>query len=231
MSTKTPPGRAAIFGGIRAALGRGELPAERRAAIDSRLANPRRNLVPARAQVDHSAQVELFLDYLGAAEGTFTRVAADADVPKALSEYLSSQNLPQRAAMSTDVWLEGLPWKEGAPLLERRTGPARPDDEVGVTGAVAGIAETGTLMLVSGPDSPSTLTMLPETHVVVLRASQIVGAMEDGWDALRKCREKGQIPRTAIFITGPSRTGDIEMHMYLGAHGPRRLHVIIVEET
>ncbi len=231
MSTKTPPGRAAILGGIRESLGRGELPAEQRAAIDSRLDNPRRNLVPARAQVDHGAQVELFLDYLGAAEGTFTRVVVDADVPKALSEYLSSQNLPQRAAMSPDAWLEGLPWKEGAPLLERRTGPARPDDEVGVTGAVAGIAETGTLMLVSGPDSPSTLTMLPETHVVVLRASQIVGAMEDGWDALRKRGEKGQIPRTAIFITGPSRTGDIEMHMYLGAHGPRRLHVIIVEET
>ena len=71
--------------------------------------------------------------------------------------------------------------------------------------------------------------MLPETHVVVLRASQVIGAMEDGWDALRKREGKGNMPRTAIFITGPSRTGDIEMKMYLGAHGPRRLHVIMID--
>ncbi len=231
MSTKKQQGRAAILAGIRGSLGRGELPAEQRAAIDSRLTNPQRNLIPARAQVDHAAQVELFLEYLGAADGTFTRVAAEADAPKALSEYLSSQNLPQRVAMAPDAWLEGLPWKEGAPLLERRAGPAQPEDQVGVTGALAGIAETGTLMLISGPDSPSTLTMLPETHVVVLRASQIIGAMEDGWDALRKRGRKGNMPRTAIFITGPSRTGDIEMNMYLGAHGPRRLHVILIEKS
>ena len=231
MSNKTQGGRAAILGRIRGSLGRGELSAEQRAAIDSRLANPRRNLIPARAQIDHAAQVELFLEYLGAANGTFTRVAAEADAPRALSEYLSSQNLPQRVAMAPDAWLQGLPWEKGAPLLERRAGPARPEDQVGVTGALAGIAETGTLMLVSGPDSPSTLTMLPETHVVVLRASQIIGAMEDGWDALRKREGQGKMPRTAIFITGPSRTGDIEMHMYLGAHGPRRQHVIFIDES
>lgn len=231
MSTKEQPGRAAILGRIRGSLGRGELPEARRAEVDSRLANPKRNLIPARAQMEHDAQVELFLDYLGAASGTFTRVASEADAPKALSEYLSSQNLPQRVAMAPDAWLEGLPWKEGAPLLERRAGPARPEDQVGVTGALAGIAETGTLMLTSGADSPSTLTMLPETHVVVLRASQIVGAMEDGWDALRTGSESGELPRTAIFITGPSRTGDIEMKMYLGAHGPRRLHVIFIDKS
>ena len=231
MSTKTQTGRAAILAGIRESLGRGELSAEQRAAIDSRLADPQRNLIPARAQVDHAARVELFLEYLGTANGTVTRVATEADAPKALSDYLSSQNLPQRVAMAPDAWLVGFPWEKGAPLLERRVGPAQPEDQVGVTGALAGIAETGTLMLLSGPDSPSTLTMLPETHVVVLRASQIVGAMEDGWDALRNREGKGKMPRTAIFITGPSRTGDIEMHMYLGAHGPRRLHVILVEKS
>ncbi len=229
MSTGKQPGRAAILGAIRGSLGRAELPEAERAAIDARLADPRRNLIPARAAIDHAAQVELFLDYLGMASGTFTRVASEADAPKALSEYLNSQNLPQRVAMAPDPWLDGLPWEKGAPLLERRSGRAQPDDEVGVTGALAGIAETGTLMLVSGPESPSTLTMLPETHVVVLRASQVIGAMEDGWDALRKHEGKGNMPRTAIFITGPSRTGDIEMKMYLGAHGPRRLHVIMID--
>lgn len=230
MSTKEKPGRAAILERIRGSLGRGELPTEARAVIDSRLANPRRNLIPARAQIDHAAQVDLFLRYLGAVDGTFQRVPSEADAPKALSEYLTSQNLPQRVAMAPDAWLEGLPWEKGAPLLERRSGPAKPEDEVGLTAAFAGIAETGTVMLISGPESPSTLNMLPETHVVVMRASQVVGGMEDGFDALRESQGKGKMPRTAIFVTGPSRTGDIEMKMYLGAHGPRRFHVIIVED-
>ncbi len=223
-------GRDAVLGRIRKSLGRGELSAEKRAAIDSRLAKPARNIIPERANLEHPAQVELFLEYLDNAEATVTRVQGDGDVPKALSEFLSAQNLPQQVAMSPDDWLGGLPWDD-VPLLERRAGVAHAEDLVGLTGAFAGIAETGTLMLTSGPERPSTLTMLPETHVVVLRASQVVGAMEDGWDALRNRQGKGNMPRTAILITGPSRTGDIEMQMYLGAHGPRRLHVILIDES
>ena len=223
-------GRDAVLGRIRKSLGRGELSPEKRAAIDSRLAKPARNLVPERANLEHPAQVDLFLEYLEVAAATFTRVQGEGGVPKALSEFLSAQNLPQQVAMSPDNWLEGLPW-ENVPLLERRAGVARAEDLVGLTGAFAGIAETGTLMLTSGPESPSTLTMLPETHVVVLRASQVVGAMEDGWEALRNRQGAGNMPRTAIFITGPSRTADIELQMYLGAHGPRRLHVILVDDS
>ena len=221
-------GRDAVLNRIRGSLGRGELSPEKRAEIDSRLAKPVRNLTPARSKLEHPAQVDLFLEYLDAAKATFTRVHGEGDVPKALSEFLSAQNLPQRVAMSPDGWLEGLPW-ENVPLLERRAGVAQAEDQVGLTGAFAGIAETGTLMLTSGPESPSTLTMLPETHVVVLRASQVVGCMEDGWDALREHQDPRAMPRTAIFITGPSRTADIELQMYLGAHGPRRLHVILID--
>ncbi len=223
-------GRDAVLDRIRGSLGRGELSPEKRAEIDSRLAKPVRNLTPARSKLEHTAQVDLFLEYLDAAKATFTRVQGEGDVPKALSEFLSAQNLPQRVAMSPDGWLEGLPW-ENVPLLERRAGVAQAEDQVGLTGAFAGIAETGTLMLTSGPESPSTLTMLPETHVVVLSASQVVGCMEDGWDALRERQGPRAMPRTAIFITGPSRTADIELQMYLGAHGPRRLHVILIDES
>jgi L-lactate dehydrogenase complex protein LldG len=83
-------------------------------------------------------------------------------------------------------------------------------------------------MLTSGADTPSTLNFLPDTHVVVLKAGDVVGPYED---ALDRVRAKGNgMPRTINFVTGPSRTGDIEQQIQLGAHGPRRLHILLVEE-
>jgi L-lactate dehydrogenase complex protein LldG len=85
-------------------------------------------------------------------------------------------------------------------------------------------------MLVSGPQTPTTLNFLPETHVVVVRRDQIVATYEEAWGHLRAVQTKGMLPRTINFITGPSRTADIEQHMELGAHGPRRLHIVLVED-
>ena len=82
-------------------------------------------------------------------------------------------------------------------------------------------------MLISGAETPTTLNFLPDTHIVVVRGEQVVAAYEDGWDRLR---DRGAIPRTVNFITGPSRTGDIEQRIELGAHGPRRLHIILVDD-
>src|SRR3546814_17374947 len=93
-------------------------------------------------------------------------------------------------------------------------------------GAFAGIAETGTVMMASGPDAPITLNFLPENHVVVLRASQVAGTYEEAWQRLREARGRGVMPRAVNLITGPSRTGDIEQTILLGAHGPRRLPAI-----
>jgi len=83
------------------------------------------------------------------------------------------------------------------------------------------------LMLISGPQTPTTLNFLPDTHIVVVRSEQVVATYEDGWDRLRIC---DGLPRTVNFITGPSRTGDIEQRIELGAHGPRRLHIVLVDD-
>jgi L-lactate dehydrogenase complex protein LldG len=99
---------------------------------------------------------------------------------------------------------------------------------VGVVPAFAGIAETGTLMLLSGPESPTTLNFMPDYHVVLLKTSRLLGTFEEGWALLR--REQGPMPRTVNLITGPSRTGDIEQTILMGAHGPRRLIVALVPE-
>jgi L-lactate dehydrogenase complex protein LldG len=85
-------------------------------------------------------------------------------------------------------------------------------------------------MLISGAQTPTTLNFLPETHIVVVRCDQVVATYEDGWDRLRAAAKTELLPRVVNFITGPSRTADIEQHIELGAHGPRRLHIVLVED-
>jgi L-lactate dehydrogenase complex protein LldG len=96
---------------------------------------------------------------------------------------------------------------------------------VGITGAFCAIAETGTLMTVSGRETPATVSLLPETHIAVVRSSRIVRGMEEAWQLARD--ELGRLPRSVNFISGPSRTADIEQTVTVGAHGPYRVHVVI----
>ena len=158
--------------------------------------------------------------------GTTEEVAVETEVPAAVARYLLARKLPVAGC----VWpaLSQLDWRGAGLSLEARA-PRREDggdDLVGVTGAFAGIAETGTLMVVSGPDTPASTSLLPETHVAVLAAGRIVAHMEEAWDLARGAF--GQLPRAVNFISGPSRTGDIEQQLVLGAHGPYRVHIVIV---
>ena len=82
-------------------------------------------------------------------------------------------------------------------------------------------------MLPSAPERPTTLNLLPDTAIAVLRASRLVGALEEAWDLLRE--DAGVMPRNVMLVTGPSRSADIEQTLELGAHGPRRLHVVLIE--
>ncbi|HXE27158.1 MAG TPA: lactate utilization protein [Stellaceae bacterium] len=220
--------RDQIFGDIRARLGRGRLDPAANAAAEERLNAHRRNLVPARAaSLDHAGQVALFIAEAQAVDTTIARVANAGDVPGAVADFLSSQNLPARLVMTPDPKLDAIPW-DARPMLELRRGRAEDSDAAGITGAFAAIAETGTLMLISGELTPTRNNFLPDTHIVVLRASEVVACYEDGWDRLRTA---GAMPRTVNFITGPSRTGDIEQRLVLGAHGPRRLHIVLIDDA
>lgn len=216
--------RDRILGRLHGALGQ----SGRAPGVEARLREHRRNVVPDRATLDPAACRDLFVAMAEEAAATVRRVRSDAEVPGALAEYLAQQNLPARVAMAPDPALDPIPW-DAAELLEIRRGRAEPTDEVGVTGAFAAIAETGTLMTVSGEAHPTTLNFLPETHVVVLRADAVVGPIEDAWDRLRDRFGEG-MPRTVNFVTGPSRSADIEQQLQMGAHGPRRLHIILVDD-
>lgn len=219
-------GRDAILGRVRKSLGRETLGADERAALEARLRGHKRGVIPARIDRDAKSLVDLFVDMAAAVDTTIDRIAGADAVPAALSDYLARHNLGSDIRMAPDPRLDDIPWAD-RPTLAITRGPSDGGDDVSVTAAFAAIAETGTLMLLSGPDSPTTLNFLPDNHVVVLRASQVMGAYEDGWDALR---DAGAMPRNVNFITGPSRTGDIEQKILLGAHGPRRLHIILIED-
>jgi L-lactate dehydrogenase complex protein LldG len=226
--------RDQILGSIRRALKRGPLTGTGRSALEERVQAHRRNLVPARATaLSPAAQIDLFVAMAEEVQTTVTRVARPADVPAAIADYLTQRNLPQRLVMAPDPRLDDFPWAE-RPMLEIRRGRAEDKDQVGVTACFAGIAETGTLMLTSGPESPTRNNFLPDTHIVVMRGTQVAASYEEGWTRLRQATEAKDgagLPRTVNFITGPSRTGDIEQRIELGAHGPRRLHIVLVDDA
>ena len=226
-------GRDAILGSIRRSLGRGTLDEAPRAALDETLATPAPNIVPARSAISQDERIALFTAMAEAVFATVARVSGADAVPGAVADYLAGQNLPPALVMAPDPALDAYPWAD-RPMLSIRRGAAEEADRVAVTGALMGFAETGTLMMASGPDHPSTLNFLPETHVVVLPAERIGGAYEEGWARLRaEAAAAGTggsfMPRTVNLVTGPSRTADIEQTITLGAHGPRRLHIVIVE--
>jgi L-lactate dehydrogenase complex protein LldG len=98
---------------------------------------------------------------------------------------------------------------------------------VAVSEAFAGVSETGTLVMRSAPSVPPSHNFLPDDHIVLLQKERILRWQEDVWTLLRA--ENVFPPRAVNFVTGPSKTGDIEQTIQYGAHGPRRLHVLIIE--
>jgi L-lactate dehydrogenase complex protein LldG len=219
--------KAQILAGLKRSLGRDEH-APDEMALAKRISGPQPGLIPARARgLDRRGLIALFEAYAKEVACTVAHAARKDDVPEEVAAYLKGQNLPAELVMAPDVLLDSIPW-EKRPLLKVKRGTPDGSEMVGVGRAQAGIAETGTLMICSGPRSPSTINFLPETEVVVLPADAVVGAMED---ALAQVRKSGTMPRTINFITGPSRTGDIEQRIEMGAHGPRRLHIVIIDDV
>ena len=225
--------RDAILGAIRRGLKRGPLPPDQQAMLAGRLAGHPRHLIPARSRLPRPQQIDLFIRNIEKEYGTLARLPDLAAVPGAVAEYLAGQNLPPVLVMAPHPELTAAPWAD-RPMIAVRQGRAEASDLVSLSRAFAGIAETGTLVMPSGPATPTTLNLLSETAIVVLRTSRLVGAYEEAWDLLRNERAgaepTGFMPRNVMLVTGPSRSADIEQTLELGAHGPRRLHILLIED-
>ena len=222
--------RDAIFARLKRQLAAGSSEEQRRKNASERIAEHAANLIPARGQISHPEQVDLFVSQAEAVQSTVDRVSTHDDVPDKVTTYLRKHNLPQIIRHGADERLASINWASKSPSLTVKHGPADPADEASLSHAIAAVAETGTLVLTSGADNPTTLNFLPENHIVVVRSKDIAGSYEDVWQTIRGIYGTREMPRTVNMITGPSRTGDIEQRIELGAHGPRRLHIIIVED-
>jgi L-lactate dehydrogenase complex protein LldG len=218
--------RDEVFASIRRSLAVTGKEATRRLAAETRLAQAPRGVVPARGQVDREARIRLMEERATAAHATVAVLDALDQVPAEVARFLRDANAPATIRMGDDPALAALPWTDTA--LTVASGRSHGDDLNAVSRAFGGIAESGTLALVSGTANPTTLNFLPDNHVVVLEADDLAGDAETIFDRLRDAYGPTAMPRTLNFITGPSRSGDIEQTLVLGAHGPRRLHVVIV---
>ncbi len=163
-------------------------------------------------------------------ESTVERIADRTGIPGAVARYVDALELP--LPIATQKSHKGVCWPEFSDLdwkgagLDIETRPTLGDDRLGITGTFCAIAETGTLVVLAGADTPTATTLLPDTHVAIVRADRIVSGMEEAFALVR--REAGQMPRAMNMISGPSRTGDVEQTIVLGAHGPFRVHILVI---
>jgi len=218
--------RETVLGRVRSALGRVGSEAEALARAEAYLAAQAQGPRPAMP----ADLVARFMTRARDMESTLESVERFAEIPACVARYLDALELPPALAAQKSragvCWPEfsSLDWKGAGLAIETR--PTTGQDRLGITGAYCGIAETGTLVMLSGSDTPTATTLLPDTHIAVLRADRIVAGMEEAFALI--ARERGNLPRAINMISGPSRTGDIEQTIVLGAHGPFRVHILVL---
>lgn len=213
-------GREQIIGRIRKALHRTEpLNESLQRALAERLSGHQTHLKPEMS----GDLVSLFAEKASIAATDVERLKSSGNVSRAVCEYIDREELPKAIVVSSDDTMSSVRWSNELSVVARA---AEDSDLVSVTTAFAGIAETGTVVMLSDRHSPTTLNFLPEHHIVLLHQERIVPHLEDAWALVRK--ERANMPRAINLITGPSRTGDVELQMEFGAHGPRRVYVLLV---
>jgi L-lactate dehydrogenase complex protein LldG len=218
--------RDAVLGRVRKALGRTGSDARARADAEAYIAAHAQGPRPAMP----ADLVARFVQRASDMESTVERVGTTAEIPAKVATYLGGLTLrPQLASQKSTqgvCWPEfaGLDWSAAGLSIEAR--PTQGHDRLGITGCYCAIAETGTLVFLSGADTPTATTLLPDTHIAVVRSDRVVSGMEEAFALIRA--ERGALPRAMNMISGPSRTGDIEQTIVLGAHGPKRVHILLL---
>ena len=215
-----------VLGRVRKALGKAQRDEAAVATAEAYIAAHAQGPRPDAA----ADPVEHFMRRARDMESTVERIAELRDIPQRVAGYLSQLQRPPALAAQRPP--SGVCWPEFADLdwagagLHIESRPTTGSDRLGITGVYCSIAETGTMMILSGAETPTASMLLPDTHVAVVQAGRIVAAMEDAFALLR--RERSSLPRAVNFVSGPSRTGDIEQTIVLGAHGPYRVHILVV---
>jgi L-lactate dehydrogenase complex protein LldG len=225
MSGASSDARDRVLARVRKALGSRDAAAAR-ARADAYLAAHEQGPRPAMP----ADLVARFMQRATDMQSSVERIPAADEIPKRVARYLDALELPRELAAQKAhagvCWPEfaALDWAGAGLAIEAR--PTTGNDRLGVTGVFCGISETGTLLILSGAETPTATTLLPDTHIAVLDADRIVSGMEEAFALI--LRERRRLPRAVNMISGPSRTGDIEQTIVLGAHGPFRVHILVV---
>ena len=199
----------------------GNLPERNCDLASARLQSHARHLIPERVNVSSADLVLLFqkqAELVGTRVFRITRSLLETQLKTVFAEHrihkikISDSDITQQIA-----------WQSLA--VEATTGAATTEDAVAVTSCFCAVAETGTLVFTASKATPTSLNFLPEIHVVILHEDNIVASYEDVWDKIRLLPSP---PRCVNLVTGPSRTGDIEQKILMGAHGPKELWVFLI---
>jgi L-lactate dehydrogenase complex protein LldG len=220
------PARDAVLARVRTALGKKGDRTAARNGTDAYVATHAHGPRPA-MPVD---LVPRFIARATDMESTVERVVDRRDIPASVARYLDALVLPP--ALAAQKSHDGVCWPEFADLdwigagLRVEARPTAGHDRLGITGAFCAIAETGTLVLLAGAETPTATALLADTHIAIVQAGRVVSGMEEAFALIRN--DRGRLPRAVNLISGPSRTGDIEQTIVLGAHGPFRVHIIVL---
>ena len=180
---------------------------------------------------DATPVVDLFKASLEEVDGHCLIVHDEIELVHALTEIM--RNLRQtklsslRVAVSDSTEVRRLTELVDLDLDEVAVTPSVADVfsfDIGISGAQAGIAETGTLLLDSSRERHRLVSLVPPVHIAILDASQIVTTLGE---ALSLMRQDEAVSPIVTLVTGPSRTADIELTLAIGVHGPQELFVII----
>jgi len=185
----------------------------------SRVPRPRYR-APAPAVNDLSS---LFAAKASAEGAQVEAIASPQDAPAAIASALDGANAPPRLHLPVNSPLRALPWDRAPGLAVLDAAPGA--DDAALAAADYAIAETGTLVFFAARERPASWHFLPGREFVLLSRAQILPALED---VLVLALAQG-MPSTLNLVTGPSRTGDIEQTMEMGAHGPRHLHILLCD--
>ena len=208
---------------------RAEIFARLKQANASRAKTPHPGAIapPKRGSLRGKSRLDQFIQAATAQYATIAEVPRFVDIPASVTGWLKGQNLPRDLVVAPI--LSTYDWGDGNEI-RTRIGAATTSDMVGISLALSAVAETGTVMMIASEHTPTTLNFVPDVDIIVISKKDVEAGLEGCWEKLRDWKKNNPMPRAVNFITGPSRTADVEATMVLGAHGPRRLHLILVDE-
>jgi L-lactate dehydrogenase complex protein LldG len=171
-----------------------------------------------------------FKQALEAVDGHCIVAKDDAAIAQALTEIITKARA-QRLAISDNPNVERLLQLTDLEIEELGVAPNASDIfrfDIGITSAQAAIADTGTLVLDSASERHRLASLVPPVHIAIIDASRIFASLGEVLSFLQKDKT---ISPAVTFVTGPSRTADIELTLAIGVHGPQELYVIVNEST